>query len=753
MRRCLMTTIVFPGQGAQHKGMGSELFDEYKELCMIADKILGYSIKDLCINDPEKCLNLTQFTQVALYTVNALCYYHQQKSNSKPRILAGHSLGEYNALLAAGVFDFETGLKLVQKRGQLMSKATNGGMLAIVRSSEQQIKTILQKHQLSNIDIANYNTPSQLVLSGTLEDITTAKSFFDAEKVFCIPLKVSGAFHSRHMQSAAKEYQDFLNDFEFKPLKIPVIANVTGLPYEDRQIKEMLVRQLSGSVQWTNTVRYLQALNQSDIIEIGPGKVLSKLNADIIKNAEPLIIEIPRTQLISQTPATVLQDEVFEAQQLGSRQFLLDHNVKYPYIAGSMCNGISSAQLVVRMANSGFLAFLGSTGLSIKEIEALIKACKNKLTHNQKYGVNIDYWAGDLSFQKQLIDLCLKHNVPSIEVSGFDHVSFDLVKYRAQGLLKNGGQITIKNRILLKTSQSKTAVAFMQAAPVHILDKLLSEKTISQSEYELCKLIPMADDICVEGDSAWRTDQAVTMIKLPEIIQLRNKYSASLNQSNKVRIGSSGGVGTPEAMAAVFTLGADFVLTGSINQCTVEAAVSDHVKGILQTVKADDTSCVPAGDLFESGAKVRVLSKGSFFPARAQKLYDLYRLHGSLDAISSNMRQQLEKHFFGRSIETVYQELKQTADVSAIAQAEENSKYKMAMIFKWYFEHAKKLAIKGREREQNNYQIYCGPALGAFNQWVAGGPLEKWQNRHVDDIAKHLLESANLFLNPETLAA
>jgi len=183
---------------------------------------------------------------------------------------------------------------------------------------------------------------------------------------------------------------------------------------------------------------------------------------------------------------------------------------------------------------------------------------KSELKNNQAYGINVDYCAGNLTFQQQLIDLCLKQNVPCLEVSGFDHVSFDLVRYRVKGLSLVEGEVNTKNKILLKTSNPKTAELFMQPAPLHIVDKLLSDNLISQDEYELSKTTPMADDICVEGDGAWKTNQAVTMIKLPEIIQLRNKYCLRLAQpkvqSKKIRIGSSGGLGTPEAIAAVFTL-------------------------------------------------------------------------------------------------------------------------------------------------------------------------------------------------------
>lgn len=162
-----MITFMFPGQGSQKKGMGGELFDEFDTLTKKADDILGYSIKELCLQDPRRELNDTQFTQPALYVVNAFSFLKKiRETGNKPDFVIGHSLGEFNALLAANCFDFEDGLRIVQKRGELMSKARNGSMAAIVNGTRQQIEDILSSNNLTNIDFANYNTHSQFVISG-----------------------------------------------------------------------------------------------------------------------------------------------------------------------------------------------------------------------------------------------------------------------------------------------------------------------------------------------------------------------------------------------------------------------------------------------------------------------------------------------------------------------------------------------------------------------------------------------------------
>jgi trans-AT polyketide synthase/acyltransferase/oxidoreductase domain-containing protein len=209
-----------------------------------------------------------------------------------------------------------------------------------------------------------------------------------------------------------------------------------------------------------------------------------------------------------------------------------------------------------------------------------------------------------------------------------------------------------------------------------------------------------------------------------------------------IRVGAAGGIGTPEAAAAAFMLGADFIVTGSINQCTVEARTSDSAKDLLQQANIQDTAYAPAGDLFESGARIQVLKKGVFFPARANALYDLYRRYNSLTEIDEKTRNELEKKYFKCSIEKVYEDVKRYYPAHEIEKAEQNPKRKMALIFKWYFGYSSRLALNGSEGSKVDYQIHCGPALGAFNRWVAGTSLENWRNRHADEIGIKLMTEA-----------
>lgn len=275
---------MFPGQGSQSRGMGGALFGEVPQYAgwePEVDAILGYSMRKLCLEDPENVLGKTQYTQPALYVVNALHYLKEMSGRQRPKYLAGHSVGEYNALFAAGAFDFLTGLRLVHKRGELMSQAHNGGMGAVVGLTVEQIQAVLRENALDALDIANYNAPTQTVVSGPLEEIKRAGPLMEqaGAKLF-VPLPVSAAFHSRYMKDAAADFDAFLAGFRFEPLAGQVLSNVTGMLYpagDPGAVRSLLVRQIASPVLWAPGVRYLVARGASSFKEIGPGNVLTRL--------------------------------------------------------------------------------------------------------------------------------------------------------------------------------------------------------------------------------------------------------------------------------------------------------------------------------------------------------------------------------------------------------------------------------------------------------------------------------------------
>lgn len=285
-----MVTYVFPGQGSQRRGMGGALFEDFNDLTAKVDDILGYSIKELCLDDPLGQLNQTQYTQPALYVVNVFSYLKKiEEVGKKPDYAAGHSLGEYNALFAADVFDFETGLRLVQRRGELMAQAKGGGMAAVIGLSEEKIQRILDENGLNTLVIANYNSPSQIVISGKREDIERAESIFTANGApLYVPLRVSGAFHTRYMEDAQKQFKSFLDEFEVSEPTLEVVSNVYARPYDPKRIKETLAEQITNSVKWTESIRYLMGKRDMEFEEVGPGNVLTKLIKKIKNETKPL---------------------------------------------------------------------------------------------------------------------------------------------------------------------------------------------------------------------------------------------------------------------------------------------------------------------------------------------------------------------------------------------------------------------------------------------------------------------------------
>jgi len=260
----------------------------------------------------------------------------------------------------------------------------------------------------------------------------------------------------------------------------------------------------------------------------------------------------------------------------------------------------------------------------------------------------------------------------------------------------------------------------------------------------------MCDALCVEADSAGHTDQGVAATLIPAFVRQRDEFMARFRYPRRITVGAAGGIGTPEAAAAAFILGADFVLTGSINQCTVEAGNSEPVKDLLEQMDVRDTAYAPAGDMFELGAKIQVLKKGLFFPARANKLHALYRQCNALEELHESTRREIQSKYFKRSFDEVYEETRAyyaEHDPQQVARAERDPKHKMALVFRWYFIHSMRLALNGSQDQRVDYQVHCGPALGAFNRWVQGTDLQSWRKRHVDVIAERLMHATAALLS------
>lgn len=433
-------------------------------------------------------------------------------------------------------------------------------------------------------------------------------------------------------------------------------------------------------------------------------------------------------------------------EALGAPGFRQRHGIRYCYLTGAMYKGIASADLVIRMGQAGLMGYFGTGGLKLERIEEAILKIKRALPSGQAYGMNLLCNLIKPEYEDRTVDVFFRHEVKRIEAAAYTQITPSLVRFRLTGATSRpDGTLAVPNQVMGKVSRPEVAAQFFAPAPDRIVQKLRDAGKITPQEAALAPRISMASDLCVESDSAGHTDNGVAYTLMPVMLRMRDEAMATHRYAEPIYVGAAGGIGTPHAVAASFVMGADFVLTGSINQCTVEGGTSELAKDLLAAANVQDTEMAPAGDMFEIGAKVQVLSKGLFFPARANKLYELYKRYESLDEIDAKTREQLETRYFKRTFEQIYEETKQYyRDIAPeqIERAEKNPKFKMSLVFRWYFVHTGRLAQQGVAEGKLDFQVHCGPAMGSFNQWVRGTKYEDWRNRHADQIAELLMRGA-----------
>ena len=431
------------------------------------------------------------------------------------------------------------------------------------------------------------------------------------------------------------------------------------------------------------------------------------------------------------------------ASQLGDSSFCETYGVKAAYYAGGMANAIASEELVIALGRSGLMGSFGSGGLSLIRLASAIKTIRAELQVTP-YIFNLLHNPFEPEVEQRTVELFLENSVHIVEAAAYIRLTPAVVQYRVAGLTSDEtGNIQVNNHIIAKISRKEVAQLFLRPAPEKMLQELLAAGKITREQADLAGNVPLADDITVEADSGGHTDNQPLVSLLPSIIALRDKLQEQYQFKDPVRIGAAGGISTPASVLGAYMMGAAFVVTGSINQSCVESGASEHTRKLLSQAAMADVTMAPSADMFELGARVQVLKKGSFFPMRAQKLYDLYTTYKTIEEIPITVREDLENKIFNRKIEDIWQDTVaffEQRNPGQITKAVQNPKKKMALIFRWYLGMASRWSRDGVEERKMDYQIWCGPSMGAFNEWVQGRYLEDHTNRHVDDIAWQLLK-------------
>ncbi len=429
-------------------------------------------------------------------------------------------------------------------------------------------------------------------------------------------------------------------------------------------------------------------------------------------------------------------------QQLGDPQFCRDLGLRFPYVGGSMAKGISSAAMVEELGREGMLGFFGAAGLPFAEVETVA----DRLTKtNLPYGFNLIHSPHEPDLEDALSRLYIEKGIRVMEASAFLSLTLPLVRYRVHGIHRaTDGTIVTPNRIIAKVSREELAARFFSPPPEKHLRELVATGEITEAQAELAAQIPMAQDVTAEADSGGHTDNRPAIALFPTILSLASHHENNYH-GIRLRVGLGGGISTPAAAAAAFTMGAAYIVTGSVNQACIESGTCDEVRKMLADTRQADVTMAPAADMFEMGVTVQVLKRGTMFPMRAARLYEVYRTYGSMEEIPAADREKLEQTIFRRKLEDIWQDTRayfQLRDPRQVERGDRDPKHRMALVFRWYLGQAAHWAKDGNSLRKMDYQVWCGPAMGAFNEWAAGSVLEPYSQRTVVSAALNILFGA-----------
>ena len=430
---------------------------------------------------------------------------------------------------------------------------------------------------------------------------------------------------------------------------------------------------------------------------------------------------------------------------LGDPGFKSDHGLTFAYICGAMANGITSTAMVEAAGRAGMIGFFGAGGLPIEQIESAIDALQQNLG-SIPYGFNLIHSPNDMALEQKTVDLYLAKEIRLVSASAYLDLTMPLVEYRIHGIHRNNqGKIVCPNRIIAKVSREEVARKFFSPPAEKNLRRLKELGKITDEQAELARQIPMSQDLTAEADSGGHTDNRPALCLFPTMMALRDEMARQHDYGIPLRVGLAGGIATPESAAAAFAMGAAYILTGSVNQSCVEADTSLLVKKMLAEARQADVIMAPAADMFELGVKVQVLKRGTMFSMRGSKLYDIYRTYNRFEDVPEDQRKLVEETFLKNTFEAEWETTRaffNRRDPAQVDRAQKDPKHKMALVFRSYLGKASLWAKSGVPDRAIDYQIWCGPAMGAFNEWIKGSFLEPPPNRKTVTVAMNLLYGA-----------
>lgn len=445
-----------------------------------------------------------------------------------------------------------------------------------------------------------------------------------------------------------------------------------------------------------------------------------------------------RAGVVGQIPAV-------PTESLGDATFRRDYSLRFAYASGAMAAGIASEAIVEEMAKAGMLGVFGSAGLSLERVTAALDRLQ-KSVEGRTFGINLIHSPQEQHLEQSLVELYLRRGVRLVEASAYLNLTPHVVRYRMTGIHRGvDGRVVAPNRVLAKVSRVEVATKFWSPPPHKMLAELVAAGHLTSEEAALAEATPIAQDITAEADSGGHTDNRPLVTLLPTLLALRDRLQSQYGDQLPLRVGAAGGIATPQSAAAAFAMGASYLLVGSVHQACVESGTSDVVRRMLAEAEQADTAMCPAADMFEMGVKLQVLKRGTMFPMRAAKLYEIYRSYPSMEAIPEAERQSLESSIFRIPLNDVWSQTCdyfRRRDPGQIERAERDPKHKLALVCRWYLGQSSRWANAGDPARRMDYQVWCGPAMGAFNEWTRGTFLANPDQRRVGVVARNLLHGA-----------